>query len=123
MHAFKSTPCRLARPCPPAPAEAPAAHAVAPTNQRDGEVPDGVTRTVFDSMFGYSNGGFGQSYNSGEGAHSWADRLRDYADQVSRRWGGRPGCVWECIEGCVCTGGEMARARAWQGRARLVGQG
>ena len=55
---------------------------MAPTNQRDGEVPDGVTRTVFDSMFGYSNGGFGQSYNSGEGAHNWADRLRDYCDQV-----------------------------------------
>ncbi|GAB4813775.1 hypothetical protein N2152v2_000821 [Parachlorella kessleri] len=60
-------------------AEGPAS--VAPINQRDSEVPDGVTRTVFDSMFGYSNGGFGQSYNSGEGAHNWADRLRDYCDQ------------------------------------------
>ncbi len=65
---------------------------MAPTNQRESEVPDGVTRTVFDSMFGYSNGGFGQSYNSGEGAHGWADRLRDYCDQV----GG-----WLVLWGCV----------------------
>lgn len=71
--------------------------ATPPANQRDGEVPDGVTRTVFDSLFGYSNGGFGQTFNSGEAApggaaaassHGWAARLRDYCDQVraALRW-------------------------------------
>lgn len=59
---------------------------VAPTNQREAEVPDGVTRTVFDSMFGYSNGGFGQSFNAGDAqpppTYAWANRLRDVCDQV-----------------------------------------
>lgn len=77
-------------PPPPPIAEGPPS-ATPPANQRDGEVPDGVTRTVFDSLFGYSNGGFGQTFNSGEAApggaaaassHGWAARLRDYCDQV-----------------------------------------
>lgn len=55
----------------------------------NGHVADGINDSVFDSMFGYSSGGFGNSFTapdtnasrSGEGMYGWAARLRDVPEE------------------------------------------
>lgn len=57
-------------------------------------VADGITNSVFDSMFGYSAGGFGNSFSgppvesqrsasgaSGDSVYGWAARLRDVSEE------------------------------------------
>ena len=69
---------------------APAAMTAAGRNNSNGtaaqdSVADGVTTTVFDSMFGYGSGGFGSSFGSSEAAgddpYAWAARLRDIPEE------------------------------------------
>lgn len=73
-------------------------------------VPDGINSSVFDSMFGYSAGGFGSSFGAVDtpakaDVYAWANRLRDipeeealaelammgYTDPASRRGAGDKG--------------------------------
>ena len=50
------------------------------------DVADGITTSVFDSMFGYGSGGFGSSFGSSDGGkmddpYAWAARLRDIPEE------------------------------------------
>jgi len=58
-------------------------------NGTNGGVADGINNSVFDSMFGYSDGGFGNSFSgppsetkgSSETVFGWAARLRDVSEE------------------------------------------
>ena len=121
------------------PTTPPAAITHAGRSERD--VADGITTSVFDSMFGYSTGGFGNSFGyagetqfngvggKNEDPYAWAARLRDVPEEEalaelasmgftsdSERGGGRRGDKFSFASGTGSSGKTKKHRRNSVGR-------
>lgn len=121
------------------PTTPPAAITHAGRSERD--VADGITTSVFDSMFGYSTGGFGNSFGyagetqfngvggKSEDPYAWAARLRDVPEEEalaelasmgftsdSERGGGRRGDKFSFASGTGSSGKTKKHRRNSVGR-------